>query len=260
MKSSLKPWLIPAMAAAFLATLCPCGAASFSANPIADAFVATGPSGSLSSSNFGGAGALAIAAGGLPNGPFQSVMQFDLSGARNTFDAQFGAGAWTVESATLQLTATPHTNPIFNNTAAGLFNISLMQNNSWVEGTGTGGSPTSDGISYNSLQNVYINNAVDEALGTFSFAGGSSGASIYSLGLSPGLKTDLLVGAHLSLRLYAADNAVSYLFASRTGGSASSGPELMLTVVPEPGTVALWVSGLGVLLVWRVSKRAGALR
>src|SRR5882724_11296502 len=155
------------------------GAATFSTTAFADAFVATGPTGNLSANNYGGGGALGLAAGNLPLGEFQTVLQFDLTSVRNSLNAQFGAGAWTVQSVSLQLTASPHSKVIYNEIAAGQFNVSLMQNNSWVEGTGTAGIPTTDGISFNSLQGVYINNATDQALGTFSFGGTTSGANSY---------------------------------------------------------------------------------
>jgi hypothetical protein len=198
---------------------------SLSVQPIADAFVTPGGSGSLSSSNFGAAGSLAIAAPGLAQGEFQSVLKFDLSGAQSSFDAQFGAGQWSLQSVTLQLTSSPHNNAIFNNIAAGQFGVSLMQNNSWVEGTGTGGVPSSDGVSFNSLLATYINNANDQALGTFNFPGGSSGQNNYNLSLSSGLVTDVTSGSDLSLRLFAADSSVSYL--------------VQAVAVPEPNTMAL---------------------
>lgn len=238
--------------------ICSAQPAVFSSQSIADAFVTTGANGSLSSSNFGGAGAMAIGASGLPQGEFQSVLKFDLSGAQTAFNTQFGAGQWAIQSVTLQLTAAPHNNAIFNNIAAGQFNISLMQNNSWVEGTGTGGVPTSDGISYNSLLTTFINGTTDQALGTFSFAGGSSGQNNYALTLSSGLVGDVLSGNDLSLRLFAADSSVSYLFDSRTGGS---GPAFhpFITVdamaVPEPGSVTLCVAALAILWLVQVFRR-----
>src|SRR5690349_17027060 len=78
-------------------------AATASTIAISDAFVATGPTGNLSDNNYGGGGALAVAASGLPNGEFQSVIKFGFSGVRNSFDAQFGAGGWSVQSVSLQL-------------------------------------------------------------------------------------------------------------------------------------------------------------
>lgn len=222
-------------------------------NSIADAFVTTGATGSLSTSNFGAAGALAVAAPGLPQGEFQTVLKFQLSGVKSSLDATYGTGAWTIESVTLQLSASPHNNNIFNNVAAGHFNVSLMQNSSWVEGTGTGGIPTSDGISFSTLQSTYINNAADQALGTFSFSGGTSGTADYSLELSSGLVSDLLQGNTASLRLYAADDVVSYLFSSRQGG-ATVAPELIIDVVPEPGSAALCGLGLAGGWLWRRKK------
>ncbi len=90
------------------------GAATFTANPIADAFVTTGPFGNLSISNYGGAGALSVAAARSANGQFQSVMRYELSAAQTLFDPMFGAGQWTVQAVTLQLTAQSANNPIFN--------------------------------------------------------------------------------------------------------------------------------------------------
>ena len=235
-----------------------CRAATVSVQPISDAFVTPGGSGSLSSSNFGAAGSLAIGASGLPQGEFQSVLQFDLSAAQSSFNAQFGVGQWAIQSVTLQLTSSPHNNAIFNDIAAGQFNVSLMQNNSWVEGTGTGGIPTSDGISFSSLQGTYINNASDQALGAFSFPGGSSGQNSYVLSLSSGLVGDITSGSDLSLRLFAGDSAVSYLFTSRSGTS-SARPDILVQAmaVPEPSTVALCAAALGVLLVVQLARRAG---
>jgi len=212
---------------------------SFSVQPIADAFVTPGASGSLSSSNFGAAGSLAIAAPGLAQGEFQSVLKFDLSGAQSSFDAQFGAGQWVIQSVTLQLTSSPHNNAIFNNIAAGQFGVSLMQNNLWVEGTGTGGVPSSDGVSFNSLLATYVNNANDQALGTFNFPGGSSGQNNYNLSLSSGLVTDVTSGSDLSLRLFAADSSVSYLATSRSGSSGRPDILVQVVAVPEPNTMAL---------------------
>src|SRR5580700_5963652 len=137
MNLKLKLWFAGILALLF-ARLCAGQEGNFTLNPFSTAFVATGTSANnLSNDNFGGGGALVLAAPGLPNGEFQTVMQFNLSSASSAFNTQFGTGNWTIQSVTLQLTATPHPNPIYNAVAAGSFNVSLMQNNSWVEGTGT---------------------------------------------------------------------------------------------------------------------------
>jgi hypothetical protein len=229
-------------------------AASTSTIATSDAFVATGPTGDLSDNNYGGGGALAIAAAGLPNGEFQTLMKFGLSGVRNSFDTQFGAGGWSVQSVSLRLSSSPHSNPAYNDIAPGLFGVSLMQNNSWVEGTGNASNPAANGISYSSLQSTFINNAVDRALGTFSFPGGTSGLNSYALDLSPDLTADILGGSDMSLRLFAADNSVSYLFSSRAQSSGQ--PELLITVVPEPGAITL-LALASALLLWRGRRLLG---
>jgi hypothetical protein len=221
------------------AAMCFGQTASFSIQPIADAFVTSGASGSLSSSNFGAAGSLAIGASGLPQGEFQSVLKFNLSAAESSFNAQFGSGQWAIQSVTLQLTSSPHNNAIFNNISPGQFGVSLMQNNLWVEGTGTGGAPGSDGVSFNSLLSTYLNNTTDQSLGTFTFPGGSSGQNGYNLSLSSGMLGDVTSGSDLSLRLFAADSSVSYLFTSRSGSSGQPDILVQAAAVPEPNTMAL---------------------
>ena len=220
-----------------------CGLAVVSGlNPTADAFVTTGPSGNLSPNNYGGAGALSVAAPGLGQGEFQSVLQFGLSGIKGAFDSQFGAGGWTVQSVTLQLTAVPPANPIFNASAAGQFSISWMQNDTWIEGTGNPSAPTTTGITFSTLSNFV--SLADEALGTFGFNGATSGNAIYNLNLTPSFTADILAGNTLSLRLFAADSSVSYLSDSRSFGTVSARPLLSITAVPEPGALSLGALGL----------------
>jgi hypothetical protein len=220
--------------------------ASFSLNPGADAFVTTGSSGDLSHDNYGAAGALSLAAPGLPSGEFQSVLQFGLAGAKNAFDAQFGAGQWSVQSVKLQLTTASPKNLIFNANAAGQFGVSLMLNNSWTEGSGTPLAPTTTGITFSTLPN--FESAMDEAVGSFSYDGGL-GATTYNLTLTPTLLADIQNGNTASLRMFAEDQAVSYLFFGDRFGTVSSRPLLTIGAIPEPGVCALGLVGLG-LLAW----------
>jgi hypothetical protein len=227
--------------------------ATFSLSPAADAFVTTGPSGNLSNNNYGAAGALSIAAPGLPQGQFQSVLQFGLAGAKSSFDSQFGVGGWTIQSVTLQLTATAPNNPIFNASAAGQFSISWMQNNGWTEGTGTPQAPATSGITFATLSNFV--NAADEALGTFSFNGATNGNATYNLNLTPSFSADILAGSTLSLRMFAADTSVSYLFDSRTLPTTSARPLLTVAAIPEPSGLVLSLSALMLLVGFGLLRR-----
>jgi len=246
------------LATALSANLSVAHAASFTAAAVSDAFVATGPSGNLSDNNYGGGGALAVAASSLPQGEFQAVIKFDLAGATAAFNSQFGVGQWSLESVTLQLSSSPHSNPIFNDTAPGLFNVSLMQNSAWVEGTGNASNPANNGLTYNSFQNTFLNPTADQSLGTFSFPGGTSGVNDYPLSLAPNLTAALAAGQNVSLRLFAADNSVSYLFSSRAATPASSQPQLIITAIPEASSLGLFALGLGLLLIrfnWSLLER-----
>jgi hypothetical protein len=231
----------------------PVFAATFTLNPSIDAFVTTGPSGTLSGNNYGGAGALDVAAPGLANGEFQSVLQFNLSGAVASFNTQFGAGQWNIQSISLSLTAAAPNNGIFNASAAGQFGISWMQNDSWTEGSGTPTVPTTTGITFSSLPS--FTGAGDESLGTFSFAGGTSGSATYTLGLTPGFLADATAGDLVSLHLLAEDNAVSYLFNSRSFGTVSARPLLTIVAVPEPAMLPLLAVGAALLFGAKVYRR-----
>src|SRR5262245_30361995 len=112
----------------FFALALPAFSASFNTNPTADAFVAMGAGGNLSGNNYGGAGSLSLPAPGSAKGELQSVLQFSLSGAIDSFNSTFGVGQWNVQSISLQLSAAPANNAIFNSPAAGMFGISWMQN------------------------------------------------------------------------------------------------------------------------------------
>jgi len=252
MKTTTNPLYARLIARAALALLLdfPAGAATFTVTPSADAFVTPGPSGNLSGTNYGGAGALSVAAPDLAKGEFQSVMQFNLSSAVASFNAQLGAGQWNIQSITLSLTATAPNNGIFNASAAGQFGISWMQNDSWTEGSGTPTSPGATGITFSSLPSFLSAN--DESLGTFSFAGGTTGMATYTLNLTPDFLADASAGDSVSFRLFAADSGVSYLFNSRSIGTPSARPQLTIVAVPEPPVGAVFGAGATLVFVaWR---------
>ena len=224
-------------------------AATFNLNPISDAFVSS----ANAANNYGGGGGLGVSAAGLPKGELQTLLQFDLAGAKTSFDTALGAGQWLVQSISLQLAASNPGNPIFNASAAGQFSISWMQNDSWVEGTGTPMAPGGTGVTWNSLP-TFLSGS-DQALGTFSFSGATSGAFNYSLALGSGVVGDTTAGQLASLRLLAADTTMSGVFNSRSFGTASARPILAVTAVavPEPACWILAVMAVGGITVRRRS-------
>jgi hypothetical protein len=247
----MRPWKIPAIAAAIgCLIVAPALGAIATMNPVADTFVSSAnPSG-----NFGGAGALEVSAPNLPKGEFQSLMKFDTSAAKSSFDAAFGVGQWQVQSVTLQLTSANPLNPIFNTNAAGQFAASWMQNDSWAEGTGMPNSPTSDGVTFSTLSSFL--SGADQSLGTFNFPGGTSGNNTYTLALAPGFVSDIAAGGNVSMRMLAADSAMSYCLNSRNFGTASVRPLLTINAiaVPEPATVLFGFMPIAIALRQRRGK------
>jgi hypothetical protein len=223
-------------------------------NPVADTFV----SAAQGNSNYGSGGALSVAASGLAQGEFQSVMRFDASSAKTAFDTAYGAGQWSIQSVSLQLTAAAPNNAIFNASAAGQLSVNWMQNDSWAEGTGTPGAPSSTGLTFNTLSSFL--SGADEFLGTFAFAGGTSGTATYNMGLTSGFTGDLGAGSLVGMRLFAADSTVSYLFNSRNFGTAASRPLLTVTAVPEPSGLLLLACCAGFAWGRRATKHARSYR
>ena len=240
-------------AALFVAEVAQAATAQVTAS--ADSFV----SAANPNNNYGSAGGLEISAVGSSNGEFQTLIRFDASAALAGFNATFGAGNWALQSATLALTPTAPNNVIFNANAPGSFAVRWMQNDGWLEGTGTPQAPALAGITYNTLSSFL--GPSDVALGSFSYDGASSGAFTYNLALDPALVSDISAGGSVSLRLSAADSAVSYIANSRNFGTASSRPQLVLSAaaVPEPGMLSLLVLGPLLLGNSRRGSRAGCL-
>ena len=228
---------------------------SFTINTtIADAFLAAGspanPVGAnLTGLNFGGTGTLAIAPPSSTKGEFDSVIQFSSTAAVAQFNSTYGPGNWEITGLTLMLASSFPTqgqqpnNKLFNTINAGNFNITLLSDNSWVEGggggTGTAGYPANSAVSFNSIPTLL--SGTTDALGTFTYTPpgtGNTGYLDYTLPLNADLLTDATGGADISLYFSAsAGSQVSYLFNSKEFGS--NPPELTLdvTATPEPGTL-----------------------
>jgi hypothetical protein len=241
----------------------PVRGAVFTVNPIEDALVSS----ANPDSNYGGGGGLSVAAVNLPRGEFESLLKFDLASAKTSFDTAFGVGGWVIDGITLRLTANAPNNAIFNGNGAGpggsnvnfagQFSILWMQNDSWQEGSGTPSAPGATGITSASLPSFF--SGADQPLGTFSFGGETSGSAVWVLTLAAPFVADVAAGNLTSLLVQPADTGVSYVFNSRSVGSAANRPALSVSAVavPEPGGAALFGSVLLLLAVQRRRASAG---
>ena len=164
-------------------------------NPTADAFVGSANPGN----NYGAAGALEVSAPGSTKGEFDSFVRFNLGSTKAYFDGLYGANNWTVQSITLQLTTSAPNNALFNASTAGMFSIQLNHSDAWVEGAGTPSAPDTTPSDLNFTNHTNYEGTADPSLGMYSFAGGTSGTSTYTLGLSTGLLADVQSGSDASL-------------------------------------------------------------
>jgi hypothetical protein len=205
-----------------------------------DAFLATGsptnPTGTdLTAENFGAAGVLYIAPASSPNGEYQSVLRFDLSGVTNLFDATYGPH-WIISAVSLMLTANFGTagsqpdNLMFNPINGGNFVIEWIGNDNWVEGTGRPKAPTMDGVTYGSIPALLTNGTAILCTNTFSPPGDNIPVT-WPLPINPNMVNDIMQGGPVSFRLFAADNQVSYLFNSHNYGNGNQ-PLILVTAVP----------------------------
>jgi len=227
----------------------------FTLNPAADALL----SAANPALNYGGAGAFGVAASGLPKGEFNALLRFDLGLAVANFNALYGAGFWSIQAVTLTLTAAAPNNALFNGQGAGpggsnvnfagQFALTWLPQDAWVEGNGTPSGPSTTGVNHNQLAS--LRSPADEALGTFAFAGATTGSAAYALALTPGFVADTMAGQAVTFLASPADAGVAMLVNSR-GAAAGTRPTLTVLAVPEPGSAALVGCGL---LLWAGRRR-----
>jgi len=214
-----------------------------------DAFVRT----ASPASNYGAAGALMVAGSASGIGAFESLVKFNLSGAKTQFDTQYGSGNWTISAVTLRLAGNVSTQggtssnfPAIN---AGNFTVTWTANDTWTEGAGTPAAPGASGVSFNDLTS--LGGISDLSLGTFSFTPpGNNVAITWTLPAMPSSFTaDLAAGGDVSLLFAPGDTTVAYLFNSRSYGTSANRPLLSVTAVPEPSAASFIMAAAG-LFVW----------
>ncbi|MDB6136993.1 MAG: hypothetical protein JWO94_65, partial [Verrucomicrobiaceae bacterium] len=196
-----------------------------------DTFVTPGPANSLTSRNFGGAGALEISGNALSKGPAKAVIQFDFAVLKTSFDQAFGVSGWKIDDVKLELTGSPPNNAIFNSPVnGGVIQVQWTPANNWVEGVGTPMSAANSPEATTGLvwQNFGSLTAGTENEGTLTFTG-SQAPTDFPLAPSNGLLGDIASGALASLILTAADPTVTAVFNSSSFKTPANRPSLLVT-------------------------------
>lgn len=236
---ALRPLRRAALVLSFLSAVSSISFASVTASlsPTADAFARE----QAPTSNFGGGGAVAVSGSASVNGSNQargrvdSLLKFDAAAAKSAFDAAYGAGNWTIASATLRITevGTP-TSALFARGAGG-FSIAWLSDDNWSEGSGTPAAPTTatgNQLSWNSLQTM-LGGGSESLLGSFTSAG-ADGLISMGLALPAAFTGDAAGGNLLTLHAAPTTNTLGLTFNSRTNATPEARPILELTAIPEP--------------------------
>lgn len=197
--------------------------------------------------SYGGLGAVSVSGSTAPNGLGQSAgvaetfLKFNMAAAAASFDAQFGAGNWTVSGVTLRLveTAAPIRTDIFG-MGQGSFEVTHMANDAWAD----------SGLVWNNKSTV-LNPLADSSLGVFEtlFQGDQrTPVQRFALAMDDALLADIMGGGAISLHLTPEDSTVGATFnGPYMIGTARPKPVLEVEAVPEPATLALLAAGAALL-------------
>ena len=224
-------------------------AAFFTNSVDADTFVRS----NAPTANYGGAGALSVSgatatntASGTTNGIADTFIRFNTAAMVASFNSLFGANNWVISGAKLQVTETGTPNNAIFDQGKGAFQIRWIANDTWTEGTGTPMIPMTDGIAYNN-ETALLNNNTDASLGTFTNTA-TSATLLFPLALPATFVSDAQAGGEVGIFLTALDPQTGFTFNSRSFGTTSARPFLIISAVPQPGISAVSLSGTNVVL------------
>ena len=214
----------------------------------ADTYVSSGQP----DQNFGTMGAMEIA---VPNSTQsrteESLIRFNTATIDSTFNADYGAGNWTINSVTLTLFSNFATggvqpgNGSFNIIAAGGFELDWLSDNNWSE----------TAITWNNISSILpgTGNNTSASLGDFYWPAAGAASTTWTLGLDPNLVSDIGSGGLVTIfGQPTAGSTVGYLF--NTLNNSPAVLNVTASVVPEPSVMALVASSLVGLAAYRRRK------
>lgn len=170
---------------------------------------------------------------------------------KSAFDAQYGAGNWSITSVSILLASNwqqqgvQPNNPDFNKVNAGLFTFEVLGDDPVYAGYV---SASSLGTTWNYMQD-FLAGTTASSVGTFEWVPWTSGNNTnlepqwtYNLTITPELISAIMSG-EFSLLGVAADDGVGYVFNT----SNRLAPEIIITadVNPVPIPAAAWLLGPG---------------
>ncbi len=205
-------------------------------------------------SNYGTLGGMEIAAPTTAQDRTEITLQeFNTAAMQASFNADYGAGNWTVTSVTLSLFSNvplageQPNNSVFNVIAAGGFEFDLLGNNNWSE----------TAITWNTLPTLLPGGGAgntETSLGDFTWDAAGETSSIWTLGTVQPLVDEIEAGSEVTIMGQPTDSStVGYLFNQIKAGAPGI---LNVTVqaVPEPSPAALLAGFVGVVVglrCWR---------
>ena len=219
----------------------------------ADTYVSSGQP----TANFGTMGAMEIAVPtSSQNRTEESLVRFSTASVKSAFDADYGAGNWTITAITLQqysnfsAAGQQPGNSSFNKIAAGGFELDWLSNVSWSETT----------ITWNTLSTVLPGTGTNQlvSLGDFYWAADGSTSQLWNLSLASALVDDIARGGDVTLfGQPTAGSTVGYLFNTLNNNPDYLNITADVTPVPEPAggdMLLLGLAGLGVIRRLRLAK------
>ena len=243
--------LLPALAAWLVLPVALNAQTTYSQVAAADTFVNSGQP----NNNYGTLGAMEIAAPTTAQNRTEMTLQgFNTAAMQASFNADYGAGNWTVTSVTLSLFSNvplageQPNNGVFNKIAAGGFEFDLLGNNNWSE----------TAITWNTLPTILPGGGAgntETSLGDFTWSATGATSSIWPLGAVQPLVNEIEAGSAVTiLGQPTSGSTVGYLFNTLTA-SAPGILNVTVQAVPEPSPAALMGCFVGVAGCLRVCRR-----